>query len=388
MSRKIAHFAKNNIGLPPLVLALAVLLAAAQPVAAGVNFAFGMDAGQQVPRSGSRSSGFCTAVLEVPEGEGSFDEFPFAIACNHNLGDAATSAAIRSGLPGETGPALLTFDDAEELQAHVVLDTEEAVRMITGGYYVEVRTMLWPRGEIRGQIRAVPPLGEDRTLLFDLAPDQVVPPVTSNARGQCFASVPMTATDFFIGCVHDVANPVSASLRRAPTGSEGPVVAAFSGAESPLLIEVEDAMALEDLRTGDLYLEVTSASNPDGEIRGQVTGCVAGEDALCLADNRFRVEVTWRDFSGNTGAGTAVPQAADSGLFWFFAPDNTEVLVKVLDACAPPFNHFWVFYAATTNVEFELTVTDTERGVSKTYANDLGQTAETTLDTSAFDTCP
>ena len=49
---------------------------------------------------------------------------------------------------------------------------------------------------------------------------------------------------------------------------------------------------------------------------------------------------------------------------------------------------FWVFYAATTDVGFTVTVTDLLTGTSKTYANPLGQAADAVTDTSAFATCP
>ena len=51
--------------------------------------------------------------------------------------------------------------------------------------------------------------------------------------------------------------------------------------------------------------------------------------------------------------------SARAGLFWFFNENNIEMLIKVLNACVPPFDRYWTFYAATTNVEFTVTVTDT-----------------------------
>ena len=77
----------------------------------------------------------------------------------------------------------------------------------------------------------------------------------------------------------------------------------------------------------------------------------------------------------------------DSGLFFFFADDNWELLAKVLNACDFN-NHYWVFSAATTNVEYTLTVTDTETGVTKAYFNPLGATAAAVTDTAAFQACP
>ena len=83
-----------------------------------------------------------------------------------------------------------------------------------------------------------------------------------------------------------------------------------------------------------------------------------------------------------------VPAGSDtSGLFWFFDADNWEVLVKVLDGCAIN-QRFWVFAAATTNVEYTLRVTDIESGALSEYFNPLGRAADAITDTSAFATCP
>ncbi len=117
--------------------------------------------------------------------------------------------------------------------------------------------------------------------------------------------------------------------------------------------------------------------------------CVAGPNTLCLNDNRFQAEVSWKIPSAS-GEGTAVPLAfaPDSGLFYFFNPSNIEMLIKVLDACVEPFNHYWVFYAATTDVELTLTVIDTQTGFVKVYTNTFGQKAAPVQDTVAFATCP
>jgi hypothetical protein len=117
--------------------------------------------------------------------------------------------------------------------------------------------------------------------------------------------------------------------------------------------------------------------------------CFDDTRTLCLADGRFRVEVDWRKRNDDEGFGHVVPyRSADSGLFYFFAPDNWEMLVKIVNACAPPFNRFWVFYSATTDVEFTLLVTDTEAAIVKTYFNPQRMAALPVQDTSAFATCP
>ncbi|MGH9362982.1 MAG: hypothetical protein ACRD2T_13795, partial [Thermoanaerobaculia bacterium] len=78
----------------------------------------------------------------------------------------------------------------------------------------------------------------------------------------------------------------------------------------------------------------------------------------------------------------------DAGYFWFFAPENIEMTVKVVNACVPQFNRFWVFLSGLTNVQVVTTVTDTKTGQVKTYTNPQGRPFRTILDTQAFATCP
>ena len=116
--------------------------------------------------------------------------------------------------------------------------------------------------------------------------------------------------------------------------------------------------------------------------------CVPGQTTHCLQDGRFKVEVTWTDFVGQSGPGRTVDFGSDdSGSFYFFDRDNHEMVVKVLDGC--DFNqHFWVFASSATDVAYELTVTDTRTNDSRTYQNELGNPAPAITDTSAFATCP
>jgi len=119
---------------------------------------------------------------------------------------------------------------------------------------------------------------------------------------------------------------------------------------------------------------------------GSTEACVEDGDTLCLAGDRFQVEVVWRTQDGNSGPGLVEPAGDKSGLVWFFNQDNKEMLVKVLDAC-PAFDTYWVFFAALTNVDFTVTVTDTVTGVVKEYSNPAGQAAEPVQDTFTFATC-
>jgi len=120
--------------------------------------------------------------------------------------------------------------------------------------------------------------------------------------------------------------------------------------------------------------------------------CVPSDEVLCFLEGRFQVEARWSDFYGQSGAARVVPipdgfpAQDDSGLLWFFAPENWELLVKVIDGCG--FNgHHWIFTAATTNVGYTLTVTDRSTGEVIEYSNPLGQSAPTVTDIEALEGC-
>jgi hypothetical protein len=118
-----------------------------------------------------------------------------------------------------------------------------------------------------------------------------------------------------------------------------------------------------------------------------VAPCVASSTVLCLTNGRFAVHLTWRSASqSGDGHTVPLPAAPDSGLFYFEQSSNIEMLIKVLNACSFTPN-YWVFFAATTNVELVVTVSDTQTGKTRVYFNPLNTAALPVQDTSAFN-CP
>jgi hypothetical protein len=99
--------------------------------------------------------------------------------------------------------------------------------------------------------------------------------------------------------------------------------------------------------------------------------CGDAETSVCLKENRFKTEVSFRTFDGDHGSGRTSKLTRDSASFWFFQPDNLEMMVKVVDACTLN-NRFWVFASGLTNVEVTLRVTDSLTGKSKVYVNPNG----------------
>lgn len=95
----------------------------------------------------------------------------------------------------------------------------------------------------------------------------------------------------------------------------------------------------------------------------QQTPCVS-----CLLGDRFDVTVTWFD-GYKSGAGRPIPISDEALSFWFFSPDNVELIVKVLDGRAIN-GHFWVFFNGLTTVDVEVRVEDRETGEVRVFAQD------------------
>jgi photosystem II stability/assembly factor-like uncharacterized protein len=109
--------------------------------------------------------------------------------------------------------------------------------------------------------------------------------------------------------------------------------------------------------------------------------CVLSQTVAC-AGQRFSVSVTWSSGAGVVEQAYPVVVTANSAGFWFFSPDNVELVIKVLDGTQVN-GKWWVFYGALSNVEYTITVTDTQTGAVKTYFNPQGNLASI-ADTEAF----
>lgn len=114
-----------------------------------------------------------------------------------------------------------------------------------------------------------------------------------------------------------------------------------------------------------------------------VPSCTPSATALCLNNGRFRVEASFATAAGQSGPAQMVKLTDATGYLWFFNETNVEAVVKVLDACALN-GKFWVFAGGLTNVQVNVTVTDTETGNVKAYSNPQGKAFLPIQDTAAL----
>ncbi len=118
--------------------------------------------------------------------------------------------------------------------------------------------------------------------------------------------------------------------------------------------------------------------------------CTPGATTACLDGDRFAVQAYFTDPFDGSRRDLTVSSSGRDRVDLSFAPFTApDLALRIIENCADArFGHYWVFASATTDIEFEVTVTDTLTGVARSYRNPDGQTFGEILDTRAFATCP
>jgi hypothetical protein len=192
------------------------------------------------------------------------------------------------------------------------------------------------------------------------------------AGGLTNVNVVITVTDTQTGAVRTYVNPQGAAFQPIQQ-TDAFSMAPEESAISPGGPGIEDAAARASAEVASLAAGSASVT----------LACNADATTLCLNSNRFQVRVTWNTTDGRTGSGQAVALTGDTGYFWFFSPNNVEMVIKVVDG-RPVNGNFWVFAGGLTNVNAIITVTDMQTGAVRTYSNPQGAAFQPIQATNAF----
>lgn len=192
-------------------------------------------------------------------------------------GMTGTAAHIHTGLIGVNGGIIITLTETVagsgvwNVPVPTVLTQSQYDALLADGLYFNVHSAANPAGEIRGQIV--------KTQLLSGA--QEVPPVTTAASGIGTLAVNHTANgdgNFAIagGITTTGMTGTAAHIHLGAAGSNGAsiVTLAETAAGSGVWVVPATAVLTAAQRTaylaGNLYFNVHSAANPDGQIRGQI----------------------------------------------------------------------------------------------------------------------
>jgi hypothetical protein len=97
--------------------------------------------------------------------------------------------------------------------------------------------------------------------------------------------------------------------------------------------------------------------------------CAPGPNTLCLLNRRFAVNVDWMNqFNDTSGLGSPRSLSDQSGLFSFTDPTDVELVMKAVDFG----DRTAFFWGALSDFAYDISVTDTLGGTTKTYHNAAG----------------
>ena len=126
------------------------------------------------------------------------------------------------------------------------------------------------------------------------------------------------------------------------------------------------------------------------ELPAVTHACAPGSTTVC-AFGRFAISITGTNAAGQTVNGQVAPRDRydDGGIFSFFNQSVPDLMVQVSDSCSR-YNFYGIYVAGQTNVThaFNISVTDTRTGATRTYVNPPGQQVRSLTDAEAFATCP
>jgi hypothetical protein len=242
----------------------------AGPMTARFLFAARMNGAQEVPATSSSGVGVATFHYN-----NTGDTLCVTMTVN-GLSGPITGAHIHEGPVGVSGPIsvdLVPFLSGNSLQATLTgatlasLDKED---LFGGQYYINVHTAANPGGEIRGQIL----LEEDRGMMVNLIGANENPPVTTNGRGLAFFKLSSHNQKLNIYVVLDSLNGVisGAHLHSGKAGINGPVIENLMPFLNGNVINatVDPTLYLNAIWADSVYINVHTAINPGGSIRGQL----------------------------------------------------------------------------------------------------------------------
>jgi hypothetical protein len=177
-----------------------------------------------------------------------------------------------------------------------------------------------------------------------------------------------------------IATNTNATLTIALTGT-GNTVKWYRGTVGDRTAEVGTGLSVSPgplFETTKFWAEVTNSCGAVSSRQVTVTVEQATSN-LFLLNRRFNVQVRYRNQFANPpteglliGRSLLASPLADTAIFWFDSPLVVELMVRISDA-RPFDNHYHIYYGGLSDVEFFITVTDTQTGRSEEYHKEANQ---------------
>lgn len=233
-------------------------------------FAARMNGNQEVPAVTTNALGLATFYLNDTR-----DTLCFDMTAT-GLSGAVTGIHIHDGVAGTNGPVLIDmmpYLDGNHLKGMftgATLTSSVIEKMFAGELYLNLHTAANANGEIRGQI--VPE--EDKAMAVMINGANEVPAVSTTASGLGFFMLQKHEGKLSINVIVDgLSGPITgAHLHKAVAGQNGAVIQDLTSFVSGNRIsgDVNPVGYLAALKGDSLYINIHTAANQNGEIRGQL----------------------------------------------------------------------------------------------------------------------
>ena len=191
------------------------------------------------------------------------------------LSGAITGAHFHYGAADKTGPVAFALTVTGNVIAGTIdlPDTKFIDSLDAGKVYVNVHTAANAGGEIRGQLGFF-----DGAIGFDALIDgaQEVPAVTTNAKGLMVGWTNYALDTLQYAVIYGGLTPTAAHFHTGAAGTAGGVITALTPYNRAPSAAYVDRIALSNdnlnkFLKGEVYVNIHTAANTGGEIRGQVS---------------------------------------------------------------------------------------------------------------------
>jgi hypothetical protein len=239
-------------------------------------FKVAMQAAQIIPEPTSGAAGTASLTLKLANG---------GISGKVTVsGVTATAVTINDAFAGNSGSSIISLKASAatagewDVPAAALLTADQVTALMQGGLYVIASSAANPNGVIRGQITPA----NIRVVFTKLSGAQEVPAVNNNAAsGIAGVTVDSTANTLSVHLhTSGIADASAASVNTAAAGATGAQLVALAhdpanaGHWSVQLAKVT-AADLGNFDANKWYLNVMTATEPKGAVRGQIDATTA-----------------------------------------------------------------------------------------------------------------
>jgi hypothetical protein len=231
-------------------------------------FVAALTGAQETPAVTTTASGTASLILDAARSSVRFRAI--------TSGVAPVGVHIRKAMARVPGAIVYSLPTAAAVEGTQSLTPTDVKDLESGLWYIDFPSAANPNGELRGQLLAP----GAKMFATTLTGSQEVPPVPSTLIGNGMAIVPYTRNQVQYHLT-TTATPSNAHFHGAAAGVSGDVVIAIAplgtsmSGVAPLTPELAQQM-----ERGLLYMNIHTAANPGGELRGQV---IAVDETLFTA---------------------------------------------------------------------------------------------------------